>query len=346
MQRFLLFLCLFLLCLGLAGCLPEISGDQVTVAVTRVKPTEAATAVSIQPSQEPTPNPTHTPLPSPTATPTQTPQPSQTPEPPTATIMPTAMPTKPWMIWLSYSGGDGGTNYDIYFGRGLPDLILFTDGQLLLRDKNELTERWFESEWYVETYLSPEEVQNLFVQIETAGFFTKIQGEFEYSDDWLYNFDETTQFSDGAGGPALCIYREDKRTCLEIYGPYIPYLIPEIATTLSLIQNFYPADKVYAPYTPETMILWIEPMRDTIRTDEVPQMWPKNLPIVSQLLEQYPSGIVPLHGDEIDSFFTLFDAQINDGIFTDVGMEYYMIGRPLLPLQYESPDSFRPPNDF
>lgn len=342
MQRFLLFLCLFLLCLGLAGCLPEISGDQVTVAVTRVKPTEAATAVSIQPSQEPTPNPTHTPLPSPTATPTQTPQAT----PPSLlfwnTPTPTAIPTKPLLIWLGYTGGDGGTNYDEYFGRGMPDLVLFTDGQLLLRAKNEISERISEDEWYIETFLSPEEIQNLYLQIEATGFFTKVQARNRYSDDWLYNFDETTQFSDGAPGPALCIYHEDKHNCLEIYGPYIPYLVPEIATTLSLIQDFRPADKVYKSYVPETMILWIEPMRDTIRTDEASQTWPENLPSVSEILGEYPSGIVLLHADEAITFFTFFDSQIGDGIFTDDGMEYYMISRPLLPS--EAPDRFRPPN--
>lgn len=125
MIRAKLFVCFSLLVLGLAGCLPEISSDQVTVAVTRVKPTEAATAVSIQPSQGPTPNPTNTPLPSPTAMPTSTPQTSQTPAPPTATPTPTAIPTKPWLIQLSYYGGDGGSSYDKYFGSDLPEFILF-----------------------------------------------------------------------------------------------------------------------------------------------------------------------------------------------------------------------------
>lgn len=344
MLRARLFVCLSLLVLGLAGCLPEVNSDQVTVAVTRVKPTETATAVSIQPSQEPTPNPTNTPLPTPTATPTQTPQAT----PPSLlfwnTPTPTAIPTKPLLIWLGYTGGDGGTNYDEYFGRGMPDLVLFTDGQLLLRDKNEISGRSFEDEWYIETFLSPEEILNLYLQIEASDFFIKVQAGNKYSDEWLYNFDETTQFSDGAGGPALCIYHEDKRNCVEIYGPYIPYLVPEIANTLSLIQGFHPANKDYTLYAPETMILWIEPMRDTIRTDEVSQTWPENLPAVSQLLEEYPSGIVLLHGDEAMTFFTLFDSQINDGIFSDDGVEYYMILRPLLPS--EAPDRFRPPNVF
>ena len=161
MRRFFMVVYLCLLAWGLVGCLPEIATDQVTVAVTRIKPAEAATAVFIQPSQEPTPNPTSTPLPSPTATPTQT------PVPPTATLIPTAMPTKPWLIELSYPGGDGGTNYDAYFGRGMPDLILFADGQLLIRDRNDVSNNWFENEWYLETYLFPGEIEELFLQIES-----------------------------------------------------------------------------------------------------------------------------------------------------------------------------------
>ncbi|MCC6602669.1 MAG: hypothetical protein IT327_05635 [Anaerolineae bacterium] len=344
MQRSWLFLCLFSLCLGLAGCLPEVSSEQVTVAVTRVKPTEAATAVSIQPSQEPTPTPTNTQLPSPTATPTSTPQPSQTPVPPTATPIPTAIPTKPWLIKLSYPGGDGGTNYDKYFGRGMPDLILFNDGQMLIRDRNDISKSWFENEWFVEIFLSQAEIQELFAQIESAGFFEKIQVRSNNDADWLYNFDETTEFSDGVGGPLLCIALGDETNCIQMYAPYIPYLVPEIANTLSLVQGFHPADKDYTLYAPGTLILWIEPMRDTIRTDEVSQTWPENLPTVSQLLVEYPSGIVLLHGDEAMPFFTLFDSQIDDGIFSDDGMEYYMISRPLLPS--EAPDRFRPPNVF
>jgi hypothetical protein len=81
MQRPLLVVCLILLCLGLAGCLPE-SADQVTVPVTRPAVTEtiAATAVPTLPTtEEPTAQPSPLPLPSPTDVPTQ---PATLPEPP------------------------------------------------------------------------------------------------------------------------------------------------------------------------------------------------------------------------------------------------------------------------
>ncbi len=76
MSRLKIFTYLCLLCLGLAGCLPE-STDQITVEVTReqstatVVVTESATAV---PTQPPTAEPSPLPLPSPTAVPTEAPE--------------------------------------------------------------------------------------------------------------------------------------------------------------------------------------------------------------------------------------------------------------------------------
>ena len=73
------FIYLCLLCLGLAGCLPE-SADQITVEATREQPTatiavaETETAVPTQPpTAEPTPEPSPLPPPAPTAVPTDAP---------------------------------------------------------------------------------------------------------------------------------------------------------------------------------------------------------------------------------------------------------------------------------
>lgn len=220
----------------------------------------------------------------------------------------------------------------------------FNDGQTLIRDRNDISTNSLENEWYIETSLSEDEVQELFSQIEDVGFFEKLQEKSSSDSNWLYNFEETTQFSDGAESLLLCVSFGDEMNCTRIYVPYIPYLIPEIANSLSLIQNFHPEDKVYSPYEPETLILWVELMQDNIDIgpNEVSQIWPEELPAVSQLLEPYPSGLVLLHGDEAITFFKLFDSQINDEIFSDDGVEYYMILRPLLPS--EAPDRFRPPN--
>ena len=74
MKRPLLVVCLILLCLALAGCLPG-SADQVSVTRPAVTETIAATTVPILPTtEEPTPEPSPLPLPSPTAVPTEAPE--------------------------------------------------------------------------------------------------------------------------------------------------------------------------------------------------------------------------------------------------------------------------------
>lgn len=81
MQRPLLVVYLILLCLGLAGCLPE-STEQITVEVTREQPTAtvAETETAVPPTTEAaTAAPSPLPLPSPTAVPTEAPELPPTP---------------------------------------------------------------------------------------------------------------------------------------------------------------------------------------------------------------------------------------------------------------------------
>jgi hypothetical protein len=65
----------------------------------------------------------------PTATLTNTPiDMSQPTEPPS----PYPAPAKAVLLAFGIFGGDGGTSYDIFFGRDMPSLILYSDGQLLI----------------------------------------------------------------------------------------------------------------------------------------------------------------------------------------------------------------------
>ncbi|MCA9917616.1 MAG: PD40 domain-containing protein [Anaerolineales bacterium] len=79
MKHPLLVVCLILLCLGLAGCLPE-SGDQVTVPLTRPAIEETITETAVPTTNAAaTAEPSPQPLPSPTAVPTEAPQPPAPP---------------------------------------------------------------------------------------------------------------------------------------------------------------------------------------------------------------------------------------------------------------------------
>ena len=90
---------------------------------------------------DPTPTLTKTALPTATHTPTPTRTPTiahtSTPTtiPPTAyTPSPTPGPIKPILLEFGTTGGDGGTSDDVFFGREMPSLVLYTDGQLLMGD--------------------------------------------------------------------------------------------------------------------------------------------------------------------------------------------------------------------
>jgi TolB protein len=320
---------LFWLSRGLIVCLALLFGGvacqemptptpmlEVVQTVTKIVATPTSTLTLI-PSQSPRPATS-----TPTSLPTNTPIPYTTMTPfPTVTPF-GAYPVKQIFIQAGGFGGDGGIPEDAYFGDNVPKLVIYTDGQVIVKDFTFLSGQ-----------LSTDELCSLLSRLETTGYFEPI--------DMIYAFDETTEFSDGAGFYRIQVNGPINKT-LDIYGPYIDYLVDEIAAAYQLISTYEPPTTL-APFVPEHLLLWIEPlteMEDPITDVEVASLpdWPTELPPLSELRSDPISPKVVIEGELILPLMKLFSYRMTQQEFREGEIGYRVILRPLLP--HENPREF------
>jgi Tol biopolymer transport system component len=233
---------------------------------------------------------------------------------PFPTVTPNYIEYETKSVFLSFGGygGDGGSNTDGYYGRFTPSLIIYGDGQLLLREGV-----YRESITFSEATLSPSEMCILRQQIETTGFL-------EPRDKFF------TQNGGGAGAGVLGIQVEN--IVYTFYGPDVQNLVEDLAAGIELIENYRPA-KAFIPYYPTYLRLWIE----EITPDEqiTPLMWPSNLPTLEELWSDREQNIILVEGEWVEPIFNLFSRQLTQKIFQEEDNVYSIIARPLLP--HETP---------
>lgn len=282
---------------------------------------------------------TNTPLLTYTPSPTQTPTPSTTPMPTaTETPTPTPIPTKQVLIQYGIFGGDGGYNTDFYLGRDTPDLVIYTDGQLLIRNFSDEGS----GDWFMETTLTISQICSLLSRIEQTGFFS-IQGNGTYEEyDPIYQFDDSVMYSGGAPDYVIQINGE-RHKYVTIYRPYEPYLIPEVRATLEIIRNIirdYSSTELTV-YKAKYLLLWIEKGKGRaayVTPVPTPQIWPVEFPPLETLLRNENETQVFVEGDYVEPILSLFGDRFTDKLFKAEGQTYYVIARPLLP--HETPQQF------
>lgn len=304
---------IFVLLIGsLASCSSQV--EVVTVEPTRQLPTLTATATARMVSRTPTPTTTSRPThpPTTTATPTVTTTPSTTPFP-TVTPPPT-IDTKTVFLQYGVIGGDGGHDTDLYYGREMPSLVIYTDGQVILREGN-----WEDFSFW-ETYISTDEMCSLLAQLQSFGFFEHY--------DPIYAFDETTEFSDG--GPEGVIHVNGPHAeSLFFYGPYREYLISPLKQANEFISNYRPS--ATTRYMPERVVLWIEVAPDALPENAVVELWPDALPSITDLWQDPINGELLVEGELVTLLMELFDYRMTGKWIEDEGETFWIILRPLLP---------------
>lgn len=300
-----------------------------------------ATVVAERPFSTPTLLPTHTPSPLPTATPSHTPTitPSHTPtHTPTATPTTTPFPTvtappviatKAVFLQFWLTGGDGGHPAYSYN----PNLVIYTDGQVILQERSPQTNRGY----FVETTISNTEMCSLLSQLENNNFFD--------APVEIYAFDETTQYSDGA--PYFMIQVNGPITQeIGIYSRYTDYLIEPIDVSYNLVSAFHP--QTNSLYLPERLLVWIQKVDPLDVGDQIIEPWPTSLPSIAEFWQDQTNPKLVIQGEFITPLMTLFDYQINRKLFEDGGVIYDIILRPLLPheIPYDFPGGYYEPQSF
>ena len=262
-------------------------------------------------------------------TPTVTPAAGQAGTP-TATRWPTVTPTrgpyKPILIEFGPSGGDGGTSYDFLYGREMPWLVLYTDGQLLVSGKHYGTK-----DWYVQKVLTVAEMCALLDQIAATGFLAVEGTGQEHDDDPIYEA-HPVRFGMGLGDWIVSVNGRPSKW-VAIYPRGIDYLIPPVKAAYQLIQDYRPtgmtafaADRVVlrVAHKPGSDFRYATPVAPGPR-------WPDGLPSLQALLQgQEESTEIVLEGQAAEQIQTLMPLP-GASYFTEAGESYFLVGRSLLP---------------
>ena len=231
------------------------------------------------------------------------------------TVTPNYVEYETKQIFLSFGGygGDGGSNTDAYYGRFTPSLIIYGDGQFILREGI-----YRESITFSEATLTPAEMCALRQQIEATGFLEPPEEFF-------------TQSRESAGAGELIIQVEN--SVYSFYGPQAQYLVDNLERGIELIENYRPP-KPLVFYTPIYLRLWIE--KATPNEQTMPIMWPSELPELEQLWSDRGQNIILVEGEWVEPILNLFSQQLTRKFFKEGDNVYAIIARPLLP--HETPD--------
>lgn len=299
---------------------PTPSSIPQPTAITLASPQPSATAtptldpsllpLSLTPTFTPTLSPTPMPTPFPSATPFPLPLLPMTPFP---TVTPDYFVYATKQIFISLVGccGDGGANTDDVYGRDTPFLIIYSDGQMIIREGD------FRQYTFVESQLTPSEMCQLRQQIASTGFL-------EPHTEFFIQRDES------AGVGQLSVQVED--TYYSFYGGDVQYLVDDLASGYELIRDYRPIAP-FVSYTPQYLVLWVEEAEPD-ETESI-TLWPAQLPLLSELWKNPEEPTVFVEGEWVVPIFDLFERRLASKYFQEGDIVYRIIARPLLP--HETP---------
>lgn len=282
-----------------------------------------------------------------TSTPTITPKPTFTPQPtqtrvPTPTETVTAWPTKEVLAQFGIFGGDGGWIDAAFSGSDIPKWVLYTDGQLIVKKKDD------NGFWLEETTLTVSQRCTFLSQIEKSGFFSleiNNSSESKYpTNNPIYKFNDTVPSSVGSPYYVLQV-NGSKHRQIDVYSDYVQYLIPDARKVFDLFNNYASPSKL-TNYQAQYMVLRIEAgvqVPDYLTPAPMIREWSVDLLPLEVLQKENivmeespffstssPTNVV-ITGDKIKPFFEAFNNRISYTFFKNGSQMYGIIARPFLP---------------
>lgn len=263
----------------------------------------------------------------------------------TVTLQPTDTPTEiPWaakQVLAQYGsfGGDGPGLDEIYEGLGMPQWILYTDGQMIIQKEGEA------GDWLEETTLTTAQMCSFLKDVEALGFFTMNYDNSSFFDTGvptanpIYQFDETTEFGEGGSNYFLLVNGAAPRQ-IEIYYRYVPYLIPEAKALYDYFKAFS-SSFATTLFQPQALLLRFEKETPGVE-DATPAAWPQELPSFTALephaLSSDASFLISdafyqvlVAGDGVEPVLNAFDHLMVYRFFMSEGEVYHVAARPFLP---------------
>jgi len=263
-------------------------------------------------------SPTPSQLPTLTITPSSTPTlpPSLTPTA-SATPYPTFPPYLTKQVIFSYSEIGNLSVFTVVLeaaGATHSKIVLYSDGQLIIPGKP-----------YRQKQLSSEEINQLFSQLDTMGFYSLETNQKHDPTDLLYDF--KGQFEKSYDGLYDCVtvVIKDREICARDH--LREFLIQPMKDILQFLDNY--ESKNMSVYQADRLLLSIEAQPPTWYIIDNPEVipWPVDFPS----LETDKGNLLYVEGDVASQLFSLYGYQADARLVNANGVEYYVIVRPVLP---------------
>ncbi len=286
--------------LMLCACSPRVAATPVVTPST-VPPTVTATVTPI-PATVIKPQPTHT------ATITLNPTVSPTPKPPFPSYTTKA-------VVLDYNSGGSHTLFDLVRDYSYSNLVLYSDGQMIVPGKT-----------YLQKKLSEKEINQLLTQLDKLGFFRIESNQQHDETDHLYNFGSNySRIYDSLWDCVVVKGERPRNLCA--YEIFSDYLIPEMKNTLKFLDD-YPTDGM-TPYIPDRIVLWVDQGRSSQYTNlpatTIP--WPDSLPS----LEKANYNYLYAGGDTAKAVYSFLEKNGWILVCSENGQEYTVTAEIILP---------------
>lgn len=237
----------------------------------------------------------------------------------TETPTPTPPANKHIVLLHGSMGGDGGDTQENYCGRGIPDIVLYADGHLIIYEEQGLLEKWLPSS----------ESTDWLQRIQDADFFQLKFKLINFPDGGTL-FDLPTNVPLVMGAPSERYYAEFNGMVndVNVSSAYMNFLTVEARRATQVFETYNPSG--FEPFSPKRLILWIENANGSAYCEsELPALrsWPSTLPPIDSL----GIGHVTVEPALIPELTKLFDVLPSEALFQDGAQRYLIIARPLLP---------------
>ncbi len=319
-RNMLLFVCMFFL----AACAAEVVEPTAQPTPMATNTAQIITTAEAVATATAVPTITNTPLPTATPTPTATPIATSTATPsPTPTAV---YNTKQIFIQWNRYGGDGGDMTDFYYGRGTSQLLIYADGQTLIKSGARGTTT------FAETTLTAVVMCALRDQITATGFMEPHDEEAYYTERYPYE-----------GDGHLVVQVEE--VFYDFDAVDVPYLTNDLAAGLNIVRDFSPDHAPESVYIPETLAFWI---LEVEMEGQTAVAWPPHFPPLSELWAAQTENRFTVTGNDVPLIYDWFDNSLSERFVLVDDALYWIIARPILP--HETPDSTatypRPPENY
>ena len=230
---------------------------------------------------------------------------------PFATVTPDIRlePIKQVLVEYGTFGGGGGSvkPEDLYLGRDVPSLVIYTDGQMITNQDNTL----------LTSQMTPSDLCLLMGKLQSAGFFG---ADLFTSKVPVQSGDEPTIILQVNGTPSR-----------EVFIPKydLSYISAPIASAFYNLNTLKPREPTF--YEPQRLLLWIQPVSAQDASGLKVFDWPASLPPISQIWADHTLQHALLEGSTASEVLRLFSHHLQSLYFNQQGQIYQMIARPLLP---------------